>query len=248
MAPPAAAFQPGDDGVDAFGQRGACIGRDDLLQALDLESSAVFDNALGDTIGENVQGAAGEVEHLVPQILLLDIQWQYAQRRGTCLDGAEVALAVLEQRRLVAGIRQPDLAVRRIEYAADHGDEHAVNGGLAEFAVDGGQQGGRFIDGLAKAAKQACRLRHEQRCIHALAGYIAQAEIDAAVAEFVEIVKIAGDLVGGQVDAVHGKRCRALIRQQAALHLAGKLQFAADAFLLDQFLGHACIAYGQSRR
>ena len=81
---------------------------------------------------------------------------------------------------------------------------------LVEAGID-------FTDALAEATEKARRLGHQQRRVHALSGYVAEVEANAAVLKFKKIKKVARHSARRQINTA-GWKIGALRRwQQRAL-------------------------------
>ena len=87
----------------------------------------------------------------------------------------------------MAGIAEDHRSRRQVETPDEHGHEHTLLVVLRQFIIDARRNGARRMMLLGDGAEEADGLCHEERCRHALARHVAQAEIELVVHQQIAI-------------------------------------------------------------
>ncbi len=183
----------------------------------------------GDAVGIRQQGGAGRQPAPPQRELAADLETQ----RGTRGDRQRFAGAVgmQQDRCVVAGAGQHALAAARVHAAEQHGGEHAGVVAFHQPSRGFRQHGRRRITGPRRDLQHGDRAGHEQRRRHALVGYVADGEPQAAVAAFDETVEIPAHGLGRLQQGEHFQVAIVAVddpprRQHRQLDVAGDRQLA----------------------
>ena len=180
------------DGLDARAGGGQRRGTHELDQRLLAEELARRIHGLGDAVGvEQQQVARGEAHGLILVAAALQRSEGRARPPAKDLDGRGLAD---NQRRVVAGGGEGEVAGSQVEDAAERSDEHAGVVVLGQLGIDQGEGAPGVANPLHGGLEEGLANGHEQRGGHAFPGDIADSHVEVVVVEQGEIVEIAADI------------------------------------------------------